>query len=224
MNKPVEVVVLVEGPTEKILVLELLRPYLAGKGVYITPIVLSKPGQKGGDVRFSRALNDIELHLKQRSDTWITLLVDYYGIRGDWPGYDESKAAVDHVRKAQIMNNATLRRVNELFCDKGSARRFIPYVSMFEIESLLFSDATILAEKLNVEGQVIEAIIAESGEPERINDGRETAPSKRLETLSSRYKKTTDGISIARAIGISRIRCACPLFNEWLVQLEHLRH
>ena len=59
-----ELVMLVEGPTEQIFVKQLLEPYLAAKRVYTTPIILSKPGQKGGDVKFSRARNDIERHLK----------------------------------------------------------------------------------------------------------------------------------------------------------------
>jgi hypothetical protein len=33
---------------------------LAEKSIYITPIIISKPGQKGGDVKFSRAKNDID--------------------------------------------------------------------------------------------------------------------------------------------------------------------
>ena len=96
MNRPVEVVALVEGPTEKIFIQDLLCPYLAQTEVYITPIILTKPGQKGGDVRFSRARNDIEHHLKQRRETWLTLLVDYFGIKGDWPGYEESKREIRH--------------------------------------------------------------------------------------------------------------------------------
>ena len=89
-------VALVEGPTERIFVQDILGPYLARTEVYITPIILTKPGQKGGDVRFSRARNDIERHLKQRSETWLTLLVDYFGIKGDWPGYEESKRKRRH--------------------------------------------------------------------------------------------------------------------------------
>ncbi len=47
----------------------------------MTPIMISKPGQKGGDVKFARVKNDIGLYLKQGSDTLLTLFVDYYGIK-----------------------------------------------------------------------------------------------------------------------------------------------
>ena len=162
-------VALVEGPTERIFVQDILGPYLTRTEVYITPIILTKPGQKGGDVRFSRARNDIERHLKQRNETWLTLLVDYFGIKGDWPGYEESKRKRRHTSKARVMNEATQERVSELFSDQDAQRRFIPYVSMFEFEALLFSDADILARKLNVRPEDVEKILAEyDDEPEKI--------------------------------------------------------
>lgn len=224
MSKPVEVVALVEGRTEQIFVKALLSPYLARTKVYITPIILTKPGQNGGDVSFTRAKNDIERHLKQRQETWLTLLVDYYGIKSDWPGHKESKRKIQHELKAKVMNEATRQRVNDLFRTQDSERRFIPYVSMFEFEALLFSDANILARKLNVRPKEVEKILSRCGEPEKINDKSQTAPSKRLEALSNRFKKTTTGISIAGEIGIDKMRGACPIFNEWITKLENLKH
>ncbi len=223
MSRTAEVVALVEGLTERIFVQDILGPYLARTEVYITPIILTKPGQKGGDVRFSRARNDIERHLKQRNETWLTLLVDYFGIKGDWPGYEESKRKRHHTSKARVMNEATRQKVNELFIDQDAQRRFIPYVSMFEFEALLFSDAEILARRLNVRPEDVQKILSEyDDEPEKINDNPQTAPSKQLEGLSDRFKKTVTGISIAREIGIDRMRESCPLFNEWVTKLESL--
>lgn len=77
MSKYAEVIVLSEGPTEQLFVKQLLAPYLAQQGVYLTPVILEKPGEKGGDVKFSRARNDIGKYLKQRKNTWVTLFVDY---------------------------------------------------------------------------------------------------------------------------------------------------
>ena len=222
MNNYAEVVVLVEGPTEQQFVKQLLAPYLAQRGVYLTPIILDKPGEKGGDVKFARAKNDIEKHLKQRRDTWLTFLVDYYGIRSDWPGYSESKLQTEHSRKAQIMNRATHDEVKKLFPGHNSDSRFIPYVSMYELEALYFSDPPCLAEKLGVQQRQIEEILEECGEPEKINDHTTTAPSKRLGKLSDRFKKTSTGIAIAAAIGIPKMRDACPLFNNWVTTLENL--
>jgi hypothetical protein len=217
-----EVVILVEGLTEKIFVSKLLAPYLAAKSIFVTPIILSKPGERGGDVKFTRAQRDIASHLKQRKSTWITLMVDYYGIRGDWPGYDASKQAQSHQDKADVFNQQTEKKIKELYDEHGASWRFIPYVSMHEIEALLFSDPEVLAEKLQVDVARIHAILRECGEPEKINDSSETAPSRRLKHLAPQYGKTTMGIAIAEQIGIDKMRSACPLFHAWLHQLESL--
>ncbi|MBN1928528.1 MAG: DUF4276 family protein [Chlorobiaceae bacterium] len=222
MNEYAEVTVLSEGPTEQLFVKQLLAPYLAQQGVYLTPVILDKPGQKGGDVKFARARNDIGKYLKQRKNNWITLFVDYYGIDSDWPGYAESRQETEHARKAQIMNQATAEKINTLFSNFDPARRFIPYISMYEIEALYFSDPPTLAETSGVPLKSIEQILAECDEPEKINDHPTTAPSKRLEKLSNRFKKTTTGIAIATAIGIPKMRDACPLFDSWVTRLENL--
>jgi hypothetical protein len=222
MNDYAEVVVLVEGRTEKIFVAKILAPYMASRRVYLTPIILSKQGQKGGDVRFARARNDIEEHLKQRSDTWISIMVDYYGIRSDWPGYAESRQLSSHTQKAAAMNEATALEIARLFPNQNPANRFIPYVSMHETEALYYSDPACLAFNLGVNQQCIDAILSECGEPEKINDRPDTAPSKRLLKMAQGFNKTTTGISIAEQIGIPKMRAACPLFDAWIEQLAAL--
>lgn len=47
MSDFAEVIVIVEGPTEQLFVKELLGPYLARKNVFLTPIILDKPGSEG---------------------------------------------------------------------------------------------------------------------------------------------------------------------------------
>ena len=217
-----EVVAIVEGQTEAIFIKDLITPYLAQKGIFLTPIVVSKPGQKGGDIRFARVKRDLELHLKQRHDTYVTLFVNYYGIRNDWPGIDEARKKKVPARIAAIVNKSTMEAVQALFGETDPDRRFIPFVAVHEFETLLFSDAGILAAELGVKRAKVDAILNECGEPEKINNSNETAPSKRLEDLNDRFKKTSTGIAIARAIGLSKMRAACPLFDEWMTKLESL--
>ena len=107
MSSSAAVTVIVEGPTEQRFVKDILAPYLDAKNVFMTPIILGKPGQKGGDVRFSRARNDIALHLKQRQDTYVSLLVDYYGIGRDWPGLDTVKPGASPGEIATTICTAT---------------------------------------------------------------------------------------------------------------------
>lgn len=223
MSDHAEIVALVEGPTEKIFIADMLVPYLAGQGVFMTPIIISKPGQKGGDVKFSRVKNDIELHLKQRRDTYLTIFVDFYGIKSDWPGLAEAKQQASHSNKAAILNSATKKQVEELFGGYDADRRFIPYVAMHEFEALLFSEPQKLAELLHVSQVKIDKILADCGEPENIDDSPMTAPSKRLEDLSDRFKKTSTGIAIAKGIGLAKIRESCPIFNGWLTAVENLK-
>jgi hypothetical protein len=222
MNNYAEIVILVEGQTEKIFVQKILVPYFYKKNIFLKPILLSKPGEKGGDVKFARAQRDIGVHLKQRKDTRITLMVDYYGIDSEWPGYKESKQKHTHTQKAEILNQKTKEKVNELFNDQNPARRFIPYVSMHEIESLYFSDPDCLAEKLKVKRLEIISILKKAGEPEAINSSRQTAPSKILESFYSKFKKTSTGIAIAESIGIEKMQNSCPIFDKWIKKIESL--
>ncbi len=223
MSDYVQVVIIVEGPTEQNFVKDLLAPYMFERGVFLTAIILDKPGEKGGDVKFARAQNDIEKHLKQRSDIFVSLMVDFYGIGADWPGYHESKKQPCHRQKAKMMNEATAAAVMKLFAKLRPEKRFIPYVSMHEIEAIYFSDPSALANGLAINQKWIDDILTECDEPEKINNDRETAPSKRLGELSNKFKKTATGIAIAKEIGIPKMRAACPLFDTWLTKLENLK-
>lgn len=97
-------------------------------------------------------------------------------------------------------------------------------MAIHEFESLLFSDENILANELGIDVEKISEIINACGEPEKINNSRETAPSKRLNKLkvTGNFKKTTEGINIAEKIGIDKMREKCPVFHAWLVALEGL--
>jgi hypothetical protein len=154
----------------------------------------------------------------------VTLLVDYYGIHKDWPGYEQSKRCKEHTQKFSTINQATSAEIQRLFPEQNKGHRFIPYVSMHEIEALYFSDPPCLSEELGVDESEIDMILKKFGEPESINDHPHTAPSKRLEALSQGrdFKKTTTGLAIAEKIGIKKMRERCSLFDSWLMNMERL--
>ncbi|MCF7707541.1 MAG: DUF4276 family protein [Verrucomicrobia bacterium] len=222
MSKPIAVTVIVEGSTEQRFIQDVLAPYLGAKSVFMTPIILSKPGQKGGDVRFVRAKNDIARYLKQRNDAYVSLLVDYYGIGSDWPGLDAVYPGASPSDIAKAICTATQSAINAELVDYRSDVRFLPHIAVHEFEALLFSKPATLATAIQVDRQRIDEIIQECGEPEAIDDSPDTAPSKRIEQLYSRFKKTSNGIAIAREIGIGQMRSACPVFNGWLNRMESL--
>ena len=224
-----EVYIVVEGPTEQTFVRDVLAPKMANKSIFLYPILIGKPGHKGGDVRFERAINDIGNFLKQRSDTYISTMFDYFRIDSNWPGKNEinqkgqSGVSLSAIDKATIIENATHKKIVEIFSEYNSENRFISYIEMHEFEALLFSDTDILANKLEINVSKIKEIIDEYDNcPEEINDNPDKAPSKRLEALSIGYRKVAMGKSISEAIGIKNIRTQCPNFNKWLTKLEQL--
>jgi energy-coupling factor transporter ATP-binding protein EcfA2 len=59
----------------------------------------------------------------------------------------------------------------------------------------------------------------EAGGPELVNDGPETAPSKRLARYRPGYVKTLDGPSVIAALGLPELRSRCPHLDRWLTRL-----
>jgi hypothetical protein len=226
MCNSINVVAIVEGKTEAIFINSLLKPYLAQKMVFMTATQVSKTGQKGGDVRFERVKKDLEHHLKQRKDTYVTTMVDYYGVR-EWPGIKQVPPNAPPSRIALIVNSVTYETVVEHFADQRADRRFIPYMSIHEFEALLFSDSKTLADELGIAKEDVGAVLQECGEPEAINNNPSTAPSKRLDNWSREgafqkgaFHKTTTGINLAARIGIQNMRERCPVFDAWLKRFE----
>ena len=216
------VYIIVEGHTEQTFVRELLAPEMANESVFLHPVLIGKPGHKGGDVRFERAKEDIGRFLKQGFRTHISTMFDYFRLDPGWPGNVDMQGCPTAIEKAERIENATLAKIGELFPDHNVEGRFIPYIEMHEFEALLFSEASILANTIGVDTGQIEDILDEFGEPEEINDGPDTAPSKRLISLHNRYRKVAMGKTISEAIGIPTIREKCPHFDKWLTMLEQL--
>ena len=224
----VEIFIVVEGPTEQTFVRDVLAPQMAHKGIFLYPALIGKPGHKGGDIRFDKAKIDIGNFLKQRDDTYISTMFDYFRIDSEWPGRAEvqqqlqSGTTLTASQKAEILEAATRHEIVKAFPDCDAENRFVPYIEMHEFEALLFSDADILAEKTEIEVSLLRNIIEAYANPEEINDDPAKAPGKRLESLKKGYRKVAMGKTISEAIGIQVIRKQCPHFNNWLAKLELL--
>ncbi|WP_446011661.1 DUF4276 family protein [Candidatus Electrothrix sp.] len=227
--KGIEIYIVVEGQTEQTFVRDVLAPEMACVGLYLHPVLIGKPGHKGGDIRFSRAKKDIGNLLKQRQETFVSTMFDYFRIDAGWPGKSEADCKVQKGRrltaaeKAEILEDATRNEIIHVFPEYNSERRFVPYIEMHEFEALLFSDVNILAEKSGVNPDALTNIIEQYSHPEEINDDPEKSPSKRLEFLIGGYRKVAMGKAVAASIGIPDIRRQCPHFDQWLTRLEGLR-
>jgi hypothetical protein len=224
----VEVYVVVEGRTEQTFVRDVLAPALSHQSLYLHPVLIGKPGHKGGDIRFERARNDIGHFLQQRPDTYVSTMFDYSHIDPDWPGRadvhrrTQSGATQTARQKAAILETATLQAVEKSYPGLNAERRFIPYIEMHEFEALLFSDARILAEKADIAVSAVNLILNKHAEPEEINDDPLQTPSKQILALNNSYRKVAMGKTIAETIGIPTLRKKCSHFDEWLAKLEGL--
>lgn len=220
--------IIVEGKTEQTFVRYVLAPTLANKKIFLHPVLIGKPGQKGGNVSFERAKRDIGLLLKQRRNTYISTMFDFSQIDPKWPGREEIQKKTNKgtiltaAEKASILEKETHNEAVNLFSKYDAASRFIPYIQMHEFESLLFSDEIVLAKNIGVERKEISTILQSYKNPEEINDEPSHSPSKYLMNLMPRYRKIAMGKTISESIGIETMRKSCSHFNEWLTRLEHL--
>lgn len=213
---------IVEGATEENFINTILAPYLSYKNIWMHATQISKPGQKGGDVRFDRVKNDIMRHLKQRKDTIVTLFLDFYGLT-EWPGLESVSFNSSPAQIEQILCYATKLEIKGFLPDVDVEGRFIPFFIVHEFETLLFSNSAVLADGLGIKKERIDKTLREfNGDLERINNSRETAPSKRIEKWMPSYKKTVNGIPIAAKIGVEQMRRSVPLFDEWITKIERV--
>jgi hypothetical protein len=217
----------VEGRTEQTFSAIVLSSHLASCGVYLGKprlIALSKRKgivHRGGIRRYEPARNDIRRWLAEdRScDAFFTTMIDLYGLPKDFPDF----------QRAALLSNPYERvaALEEAFAKDIADQRFIPYIQLHEFEALLLSDPTAFGHYYTDCEREINALVnlaKEFKSPELINDGEQTAPSKRIgkEIPQHLGAKRTAGPIIAAGIGLERIREKCPHFNAWLTRLESL--
>lgn len=211
-----------EGQTEEDFARFLLVPHFESFGIDLRPSCIGKVDQKGGRVNLQRLEFDVKNRFVDKA-CYCTTLFDFYGLPRDFPGKAES-AAFPSIADKQ---GAVIQALTDWA--KGRLRaedavRFLPYVQMHEFEALLFSEPGRLAQAIEAPKlkDDFERIRESFQTPEWINDDPMTAPSKRIKNLHPRYSKPTDPVLAAEKIGLAAIRRECPLFSQWLSQLESL--
>ena len=215
--------VICEGQTEELFVNLILQPHFDTHGIEIHPKLLGTAGHQGGNVGYQRVMNDVRHLLANDPDAWVTTFIDFYGIHADFPGVAEAKKRrTARERHDEVVGSLYAQLAGDLGEDR--ALRVVPYVQMHEFEGLLFSSPQDMAAGILQPHQwkKFDKILFEFDTPEDINNSMETAPSKRIQHVFRGYQKVLHGSIIARRIGLERIRETCPLFDEWLYQLEQL--
>ncbi len=216
----------VEGRTEEDFVRETLSWHLAGCGYSAVSARLiggAKTRARRGGVRPWKVVRkSIVTHLKQDESVVSTTMVDYYGLPGDWP--ECTRRTGSPVERAESIEEALLRDVCASMGPGFRSDRFVPNLVVHEFEALLFSDCKTFGRAIDQPdmSQRMEEIRARFGEPEKIDDSPDTAPSKRIASLVSHYEKRLHGNLAAMEIGVERMREACPHFRRWLEKLESL--
>ncbi len=218
----------VEGQTEQTFVGTVLGPHLARCGVYLQGAVLIAHARKkgrvhrGGAIRYHPMRDDIGRFLKQEksANVFFTTMVDLYALMQDFPGLDESEQhRINPRQRIEFLEAAFAQDIND--------RRFIPHLQLHEFEALLFADIECLNSLLeNRQKQVdeLQQIAAQFESPELINDGPQTAPSKRIIQHLPEYAnlKTTIGPLATEHLGLATLRRRCPHFDSWVTKLESL--
>ncbi len=144
-------------------------------------------------------------------------MLDLYGLPTDFPAYEEARDAPNPYERVAILEEALENDIGDW--------RFLPYIQLHEFEALLLADPWKLAAQfLDSDDDAERLVDALSGwgEPELVDDGADTAPSKRIIDEIPAYEggKVSAGPIIAGRIGIPSLRTRCPHFGEWLSKLE----
>ncbi|PQV45771.1 DUF4276 family protein [Paraburkholderia sp. BL21I4N1] len=219
----VELIIVGEGQTEETFVRDVLAPALAASDVYVSPrLINSSKTQAGGALNLARVKRFVGNTLRERADTYVTTLIDLYGLDTTFRGVAETQGREPAARATRI---ETLLHEDIVGFAQCRPERFIPHVQPHEFESLLFSDVARLCEVEPLWQRQSASLIAARNavdNPEWINDSPQTAPSKRLEQLDPRYRKVGHGPRAAARIGLDRIREQCPHFRQWYDRLVTL--
>ena len=203
----------------------ILRPHLADQSIWVAARCVETRRSRGrkysGGIRdYARAKKDIERWMREdrNYDARFTTMFDLYALPEDFPGYEDARRARNPYDRVQLLEDALGEDVSD--------RRFVPYLQLHEFEALLFSDPKKLEERFNRRNAEICRLVqvAEQSNPELINDGNETAPSKRIIREIPEYEsdKASSGPIVAEKIGLTTLRVRCQHFGEWIGKLEAL--
>jgi hypothetical protein len=216
---------LLEGQTEEVFVKEVLAPHLLRFSVVVSYIVVATRRdkltgeKKRGGGHWKHWKKDLLLWRFEHRGNGVrfTTLFDLYGLPDDFPEFDTYASDLDTGRRAEKLQDAMAKVVADW--------RFIPYLQRHEFEALVLACLDELSDWLDpLERPGVKVLRGSLGDagPEDVNDGPETAPSKRLERHIPGYSKTEAGPASIALAGLAVIRSQCPRFDAWLTKLESL--
>jgi hypothetical protein len=221
-----EIIIFCEGATEQGFCRQVLEPHLSLRSSVRIPTF--SVGEKNHrhlygisrKNKYQKVRDFIQNTLKSHRGNHrrFTTMIDLYALPKDFPGQAENiRNPTDPMPYILALEKAWDEDIDDF--------RFIPHIQLHEYETMLLSNPEAFHISFDdCESQIEELKALVSSVPciEHINDGRETAPSKRIIKLIPAYqgRKPSAGPDIAEFIGLDTIRAKCPHFDRWLSQLE----
>lgn len=176
---------------------------------------------RGGLPSYQKIKKDIIFWLRQdkHPEARFTTMCDLYALPNDFPEFEEAQKISDPYERVEQLENALFQDIND--------SRFIPYIQLHEFEALILSDPIKLEERFpdyQSKVQQLVSLCQSFDSPELINDGEQTAPSKRIIQAIPSYEGAKVSVAplMAQKIGLENIRQKCPHFNQWIERLENL--
>lgn len=222
--------ILCEGQTEEGFVKKVLSPYLRQFNIYPKPILLftsKKKNARGGMLNYAQAKRDLIRMSKQSQNQdndnechAFTTMFDYYALPNDFPGFNEASRIQNIRERISFLENQ--------FAEDLGCRSFIPYIQLHEFEALLFVDVSQLKTEYPRSSGSIQRLKDDTdryGDPEMIDNGPATAPSKRIISAVSqeyRYNKVQSGAAVTSRIGMDALLENCRHFKEWVESIKRL--
>lgn len=217
-----------EGPTEQGFCNQVLRPQLfpGGEGqIHTLKIAHSRSHgviHRGGIGKYATLRQDIKNTLKCRGerDVSFTTMIDLYKAPKDFPGKINNILDPNNPTPyVEVLEQAFSADINDI--------RFIPYLQLFEYETLLFADPEgfrIQFDNCDAAIDELKQIAASFPSIEHIDDGESTSPTKRIIALLPEYEglKPAAGPEIALMIGLDVLRAKSPHFHAWVARFEVL--
>lgn len=220
--------VVCEGQAEAAFVKCILTPYFYSQNKTLIPhTILTKQDKKrgtmykGGMSNFEKARSTITKALAgvKDSHTFVTTMFDFYRLPRDTPGMDKIATINDPYKQVLL-----LEKEIQAF-EKVSPYVYLPYIQLHEFESLIFADLNKITQRYfepNYDITPLQEALEEIKNPELVNNGESTAPSKRILACIPDYDKIDGGVSILEKIGIEKLQKECRHFSGWIDKLEQL--
>lgn len=219
-----KIFVVTEGQSETNFVKKVMVPYFAGRCILIPITVVTKTDgrhgkiYKGGVSNYGQIRNTLLKTLNsaaKNTDSYVTTMFDFYRLPADVPGVLDAEKVNDPYEKVRIIEREILKT------EGYDENFFFPYIELHEFEAMIFSDVTKLEEAyFEYDLTALKECVKVQSNPELINDGVETAPSKRIINCINCFDKANVGVDVLEKIGIENIAGKCGHFAEWVKRIK----